>query len=257
MSQVRSLGFETTASRFFSFRYFYLRVYVYVCVSVCHTYRSASRGQKSILGLPYNEPGSVSAGAKLWSSARTASAVLSPTEPYLPPTLGLKLKKNFPRRLSIYWGNKTYNSWTEECLTLLAREVFWVHSNTTAQGTPLSWCYLFILGWLGMNLPLLPRQHQCATASMLQVTGQIIEWQRGGQRGSHSRDSKAPCKLDGFSQWVSLQPPGVPVVGLRGIALLLSLGVIVFLRSSLKYIFSSPNCLSIALKIGSYAFFSF
>lgn len=196
--------FWDNSLKVFSFRYVCLRVYVYICVRVCHTYRSASRGQKSILGLPYHKPARVGAGAKLWSPARAASAVFSPTEPYLPPALGFKLKNISPVDYPFIEEIRLVNSCAEECLTLLACEVFWAHSNTTAQGTPLSWCNLFILGWLGMNLPLLPRQHQCATASMLQVTGQIIEWQREGQRGSHSRDSKAPCKLDGFSQWVSL-----------------------------------------------------
>lgn len=88
--------FWDNSLKVFSFRYFCLRVYVYICVSVCHTDRSACRGQKSILGLPYHKPARVGAGAKLWSPARAASAVLSPTEPYLPPALGFKLKNISP-----------------------------------------------------------------------------------------------------------------------------------------------------------------
>lgn len=82
---------------------------------------------------------------------------------------------------------------------LFAHEGFWALPNTTAQGTSLSWCYLVILGLLGMKQPLLPRQHQYAEGDW---KGNWVA--NGGKRGCHSQTSKAHCKVDSFSQCPSI-----------------------------------------------------
>lgn len=118
---------------------------MHICVSVCHTYGSAHRGQKSILGLPYNEPASVGG----WSSARTARAVLSPTEPYISPALGFKLKKISPVDYQFIETIRLNNSCAEECLTFACTWSFLSAFKHNSPGNPFVMMLLIYSGLVG------------------------------------------------------------------------------------------------------------
>lgn len=211
----------------------FIFTYVYMCTSVwvhaTHT-RVPEEARRASWDFPITSQPVWVLGTKLWSSATAARAVLPPTEPYISPALGFKLKKFSPVDYQFIETIRLNNSCAEECLTFACTWSFLSAFKHNSPGSPFVLMLLIYSGLVGDESATSPQ-----TASTCYSQHAASDWTDNWVTNGRAEGfSKAHCKRDGFSQRVSLQPPGVPVVGLRGIALLLSLGVIVFLRSSLK-----------------------